>query len=90
VSSFFGGGGESDPVAGAALTTHTAATTSVHGISNTAVLATATTLTTNGMGIVVHGATAATTRPSTFAFYVWVGSVEPTNAINSDLWVNTA
>lgn len=44
----------------------------------------------NGYGIVNHGATADTARPSGFAYIHWVGSVEPTNAINGDTWVDTS
>lgn len=38
---------------------------------------------------VVHGATASTARPSDASYVEWVGSVEPTNAINNDTWVVT-
>jgi broad specificity phosphatase PhoE len=41
-----------------------------------------------GVVVVSHGATASTTRP-TAAIVYWVGSVEPTNAINADLWYDT-
>jgi hypothetical protein len=41
-------------------------------------------------GYVNHGATAGTTRPIGFTSVEWVGSVEPTNAINGDSWINTA
>ena len=37
-----------------------------------------------------HGATAGTSRPSVSGYVLWVGSVEPTNAINGDRWQNTA
>lgn len=39
---------------------------------------------------VSHGSTAGTARPSVFAAVVWVGSVEPTNAVNGDIWIDTA
>lgn len=39
MSNFWGGGSESDPIAGAELDAHEAATTSVHGIANTSALA---------------------------------------------------
>jgi hypothetical protein len=42
------------------------------------------------MGVVVHGATAGTTRPAGYVSVTWIGSVEPTNAVNNDIWVNTA
>ena len=38
------------------------------------------------LGYVAHGATASTTRPSGFAAICWVGTVEPTNAVNGDIW----
>lgn len=38
---------------------------------------------------VVHGATAGTTRPTGAAVVHWIGSVEPTNATNNDLWTDT-
>lgn len=44
----------------------------------------------NGKGVVQHGATAGTARPTAFAFIEWVGSVEPTNAIDGDTWIDTA
>ncbi len=44
----------------------------------------------NGKGFVNHGATAGTARPSGFASIEWIGSVEPSNAVNGDTWVNTA
>lgn len=39
---------------------------------------------------VKHGATAGTTRPTGFAVVIWLGSVEPTNAVDDDIWVDTA
>lgn len=39
---------------------------------------------------VYHGSTAGTSRPSVSGVVTWVGSVEPTNASNNDIWVNTA
>lgn len=47
-------------------------------------------LSTSGKGVVQHGATAGTARPTGFAFVEWVGSVEPTNAIDGDTWIDTA
>ncbi len=43
----------------------------------------------NAKGYVNHGATAGTARPSGYASIEWIGTVEPTNAINGDTWVNT-
>jgi len=42
-----------------------------------------------GVVVVSHGATAGTTRPVDAAVVYWVGSVEPTNAANADLWYDT-
>lgn len=42
------------------------------------------------LGYVNHGATAGTARPSGFAAVQWVGSVEPTNAIDGDLWIDVS
>lgn len=44
----------------------------------------------NDMGVVVHGATAGTARPSGYTVVTWIGSVEPTNATNNDIWVDTS
>ena len=41
------------------------------------------------MGKIVHGATAGTTRPAGFGVVTWIGSVEPSNAVNNDLWIDT-
>lgn len=43
---------------------------------------------TNVKGVVVHGSTASTARPSGFASVEWIGTVEPTNATNDDTWIN--
>lgn len=43
----------------------------------------------NGFGVVNHGAVASTPRPIGYLYIQWVGSVEPTNAINGDTWINT-
>src|SRR5690606_21093001 len=40
----------------------------------------------NAMGVVVHGATAGTARPTGYAQVTWIGSVEPTNATSNDIW----
>lgn len=45
---------------------------------------------TNVMGQIVHGSTAGTARPSGFDVVTWIGDVEPTNANNNDVWVDTA
>lgn len=43
----------------------------------------------SGKGYVNHGSVAGTARPSGYASIEWVGSVEPTNALNGDTWVDT-
>lgn len=40
--------------------------------------------------VVVHGATAGTARPTNATVVQWIGSVEPSNAQNGDLWISTA
>jgi hypothetical protein len=45
---------------------------------------------TNAMGTVVHGATASTARPTGYAVITWIGSVEPDNSVDNDIWINTA
>lgn len=42
----------------------------------------------NSMGVVVHGAVASTARPSGFIAVTWIGSVQPTNAVTNDIWIN--
>lgn len=44
----------------------------------------------NGKGYVNHGANAAEARPNKYASIEWHGSVEPTNAVNGDTWVDTS
>ncbi len=39
---------------------------------------------------IAYGADATATRPANTMPIVWVGSVEPINAIDNDLWVNTS
>ncbi len=45
---------------------------------------------THTMGVVTHGASASVVRPSGFAVVTWIGSVEPTNAVNHDIWEDTS
>lgn len=40
------------------------------------------------MGYVNHGATADTDRPVGYAAVLWIGTVEPTNAIDGDVWID--
>lgn len=39
--------------------------------------------------LVNHGSTAGTARPGGFGYVIWVGSVEPDNSIDGDLWLET-
>ncbi len=48
-----------------------------------------TTRSASSKGFVNHGATAGTARPTGYASIEWIGSVEPTNAVDGDTWVNT-
>jgi hypothetical protein len=41
-------------------------------------------------GCVVHGATAGEARPAGYASIEWIGSVEPTNALDDDTWIDTS
>jgi len=41
----------------------------------------------NSMRVVSHGTTANTARPAGAAAVYWIGTVEPTNAVNNDLWI---
>ncbi len=41
------------------------------------------------MRVVTHGATAGTTRPTSAGAVYWIGSVEPSNAVNGDQWYDT-
>jgi hypothetical protein len=45
---------------------------------------------TNGFTVVNHGSAANTTRPSGAGAVYWIGTVEPTNALNNDLWIGGA
>lgn len=59
-------------------------------VSATAAIAQSKIVMTGILGVCVHGANASVARPSGFDQVLWVGSVEPTNMINGDIWVNTA
>ena len=41
-------------------------------------------------GYVSHGSTASTPRPSGYTSVEWHGSVQPSNAVAGDTWVDTA
>jgi hypothetical protein len=44
----------------------------------------------NGMGVVQHGSNASVARPSAgFQSYIWIGTVEPVNWANNDIYLNT-
>lgn len=47
-------------------------------------------VTASDKGYVSHGSDASVARPSGYTSVEWIGSVEPTNAVNGDTWVNTA
>lgn len=40
-----------------------------------------------GLGVKVHGAEAGAARPTGFLRVVWIGSVEPTNALSTDIYL---
>ena len=40
-------------------------------------------------GVINHGGTAGTGRPTGFDSVEWIGTVEPTNAANDDTWIDT-
>lgn len=71
------------------LSNHASDTTSIHGITDTSKLVTDSDLETAAMGVVVHGSTASTARPSGFKVVTWIGSVEPENAAENDILVET-
>lgn len=43
----------------------------------------------SGLGYVNHGASAGVARPTGWAAILWLGSVEPSNAQNGDVWMDT-
>ncbi len=42
------------------------------------------------MGTIVHGADDTAARPTGYTVVTWYGTVEPTNAIDGDVWVDTS
>ena len=44
----------------------------------------------NDAGVVVHGSTAGTARPSGYAQITWIGSVDPVNKLTNDIWFETS
>jgi hypothetical protein len=71
--------GLTDALAGKAATSHS------HAISDTTGLQTALD---GKVQQVVHGATGSTARPAGITMVIWVGTVEPANAVENDLWIN--
>lgn len=43
----------------------------------------------DGVARVFHGEQADALRPTGFAVVIWQGSVEPQNAANGDIWIDT-
>jgi hypothetical protein len=43
-----------------------------------------------GLVVVQHGNNASTPRPPSAAAVYWIGSIQPTNSIDADLWFSTA
>lgn len=43
-----------------------------------------------GQGVVFvnHGATAGTARPANAVMVIWSGTVQPTNAVSPDIWID--
>lgn len=44
----------------------------------------------NAMGSINHGADATTARPTGYYSITWIGTVEPTNATNDDIWIDVS
>jgi hypothetical protein len=42
------------------------------------------------MGVIVHGKEAKTPRGENFPVYTWIGSVEPKNMLEFDIWIDTS
>lgn len=85
------------PLASPALTGNPTAPTQTAGNNSTRLATTAyadgavSTSKAGAVGVVVHGATASTARPSGWASIMWVGSVSPTNAAaGTDFWLDTS
>lgn len=43
----------------------------------------------NAKGVAIHGSNASFARPTGYASIEWIGSVQPTNAVDNDTWVPT-
>ena len=46
--------------------------------------------TANAMGSINHGEDADTERPTGYNSITWIGTVEPTNATNDDIWIDVS
>jgi len=46
-------------------------------------------ITPGAMGSIVHLADAATVRPTEYPQYTWIGSIQPTNMADYDIWIDT-
>lgn len=44
---------------------------------------------TGTLGVVIHATIASTARPTGYAAVCWIGTIEPTNAINNDFWIDS-
>jgi len=44
----------------------------------------------NAMGVIVHDADGNVARVAGYSVITWIGSVEPNNAIDNDIWIDTA
>ncbi len=43
----------------------------------------------NAMGVVSHGTNASAARPAGYSVVTWIGSVQPTNAVAGDVWLDS-
>jgi hypothetical protein len=41
------------------------------------------------LAVITHGTVAGTARPSGYKSVMWIGSEEPTNSTNNDVWIDT-
>lgn len=42
----------------------------------------------DSVGLIVHGSVAATPRGTDYSHYMWIGSVEPINKEEFDIWID--
>lgn len=91
-SSLAGLSGDSDDISEGATNLYMSASekSKLSGIESNADVTDASNVSSSGGAIYVsHGATAGTTRPSVSGIVIWIGSAEPTNAVNGDVWLDT-